>query len=92
MSRSVPSIVAYDVSDDRRRGRVADHLSSIGVRLQRSVFEVLASDHDRLAERLAVLLGPSDRLEIIDQCLSCEAGRRRIGVGASVLRDGWWEA
>lgn len=39
------TLVLYDISDDRRRDRVAKVLRSVGVRLQFSVFEcVLRSD------------------------------------------------
>lgn len=62
------SLVLYDISDDRRRHRVARILGSVGVRLQFSVFEcVLRSDGEftRLVAALRDLVDEEqDRLRI----------------------------
>ena len=55
-------LVAYDISEDRTRRRAVTLLSRRGVRIQRSVFEILAhpSSLRRLLATLERLLGPED--------------------------------
>ena len=51
-------VVAYDISDDRRRSRVAKILEKIGVRINFSVFECLLTDsqYERLKTDIATLV------------------------------------
>ena len=59
-------VFCYDVSDRRRRGRIARRLEEAAVRVQRSVFEARMAEKraDRLARRLACDLGPGDSLKV----------------------------
>ncbi len=70
------TVICYDVSDARRRRRVAALLEDAMVRVQRSVFEARlgARTADRLAARAAALLGPGDSLRVY---AVGEHGRRR---------------
>lgn len=91
MSPRLPSIVAYDIADDRSRLAVANRLLSIGVRLQDSVFEVLVRKPDALLEELLAMVDPAvDRIEIIAQCRACRRGRRRHPPGPGVLEKHFW--
>jgi CRISPR-associated protein Cas2 len=58
-------IVAYDITNDSRRSRVADILLEFGRRLQRSVFEidVEPEDLDELRFRIGLLLAKNDRFD-----------------------------
>lgn len=75
------TVVAYDVTDDRRRQRVADVLMDYGVRLQYSVFEC-RMDARRLADlkrRLApLLLIPDDRVAYYSLCRACAGRAQRL--------------
>ena len=57
-------LIAYDISNDRRRSRVHRWLKRWGDRIQYSVFEVELEPRD-LDE---VCLGLSDRLDAEDEC------------------------
>jgi CRISPR-associated protein Cas2 len=81
-------IVAYDVSDDRRRTRLAERLSRHGVRQQRSVFECLVDDErlDQVVAEAQRLIPPGhDRLDAFAQCQDCAALRRFLGPRPTVL-------
>ncbi len=54
MKQAPPYAVAYDVSDDKERARIAKILEGFGFRVQKSVFECRLSRNDRraLVERL----------------------------------------
>lgn len=53
-------LIAYDISDNRRRAAVASTLLANGVRVQKSVFEVTADQKslERLLARLLTLIDP----------------------------------
>jgi len=60
-------IASYDISDDRRRTRVARYLLQYGSRLQKSVYEVFL-DPDELSEfrlELGALLAERDEFALI---------------------------
>jgi CRISPR-associated protein Cas2 len=67
-------IVAYDISDDRRRARVAAVLQAYGDRIQRSVF-ICTLEADLLAEvrsRMADIINPdTDSVYVFRQCAAC---------------------
>lgn len=67
-------LVAYDITDDRRRDRVAVALQHHGQRVQFSVFLVDGSPAEfvRLEARLDALIHPSE-----DSILLCDLGDRR---------------
>lgn len=73
MSRDAPRryLIAYDVADDRRRGRVAKRLSSYGDRIQFSVFIVDA----RPAKVLRLRTSLTDMIEVeTDSVILCDLG------------------
>ena len=67
-------VIAYDISDDRRRARVAAVLQAYGDRVQRSVF-VATVDDDMLREardRISQIINPeTDSVYIFRQCAAC---------------------
>lgn len=86
-------VIAYDVSDNDRRARLAAILGGYGVRLQKSVFECLLDD-DELASVLstasALLNLDHDVLHVFRQCQACFAARREFGESHSPLHDLYW--
>jgi CRISPR-associated protein Cas2 len=67
-------IIAYDISDDRRRARVAAILQAYGDRIQRSVF-VATIDTGQLneaRERITQIINPdTDSVYVFRQCAAC---------------------
>ena len=67
-------IIAYDISDDRRRARVAAVLQTYGDRIQRSVF-VATIGSDLLSEareRIGEIIDPdTDSVYVFRQCAAC---------------------
>ncbi len=67
-------VIAYDISQDARRARVAALLQAYGNRVQRSVF-VCAVEPDvlqQLRDRLAGMINPrTDSLYAFRQCSAC---------------------
>jgi CRISPR-associated protein Cas2 len=84
---SVPShtwVVAYDISDDRRRARIAHVLEGHGVRVQWSVFEcrLNRTEMQGLRRRLLALSEPGqDRLRFYPLCGPCCARISEQGLG-----------
>lgn len=74
-------VVAYDVSDNRTRLRLAARLEARGPRVLHSVFEIAAPDPDAedLLEWAGGLLGEDDRLLLLPTCDRC--GRATLGQG-----------
>ena len=71
--------VAYDITSDRRRARVARILGDFGTRVQKSVFECHLSETEActLEERLRQAIHPAtDRVRIYRLCRACR-GRVR---------------
>lgn len=75
-------VICYDVSDDRRRTRIAKHLDAFGDRVQYSVFEgrfpppVL----DEVLEGLSRLLDSAeDSVVVYGLCATCASKVLRLG-------------
>ena len=86
-------IIAYDISRDRDRAKVAAHLLAHGVRLQRSVFEVAAPDARAMLDDLTGLIRPDlDVIQAFRQCESCASAHAGVGQTAPTLRTAWWIA
>ena len=68
-------LVGYDISDDKRRDRVATALLDFGQRLEESLFLVYAESarYKELMDRLSNLAGdgPLDRIHVIPVCDAC---------------------
>lgn len=76
----IATIVSYDIADPKRLARVARTCSDFGERLQKSVFECLLTDTDRivLEHRLKKIIDEDQ-----DQVLFVELGPAR---GDATLR------
>jgi CRISPR-associated protein Cas2 len=75
-------VVAYDITDDARRNRVARFLEGWGRRVQKSVFECDLSleELSEMCSRLKELLVPSeDRCHIYRLCGECAPKRVALG-------------
>ncbi len=76
--------VAYDIPDDRRRTKLAEHLENFGQRVQLSVFECLLEE--KQAERMKAGIGrlvdeEEDTVRIYRLCVSCEERVEIVGRG-----------
>jgi CRISPR-associated protein Cas2 len=75
-------LVAYDISRDDQRARVAAYLQQWGERLQRSLFvcAVAPEDLDELHQRLEHMVNPDiDAVHILPTCGTCWG--RLIAIG-----------
>jgi CRISPR-associated protein Cas2 len=67
-------VITYDISDDRRRARVAAILQAHGDRIQRSVF-IATIDTDTLnqaRQRITETINPdTDSVYVFRQCAAC---------------------
>ena len=76
--------VSYDISDDRRRLRIAKVLKDYGERVQLSVFELrLTNDQlERLKKRVTEVLDiEEDGFRIYPMCASCAERVEILGQG-----------
>ncbi|MBK8809439.1 MAG: CRISPR-associated endonuclease Cas2 [Acidobacteria bacterium] len=66
-------VIAYDISDDKRRLRISRELDRWGNRTQFSVFECDLDERDEAAmtENLRALLVENDALRIYKLCEAC---------------------
>jgi CRISPR-associated protein Cas2 len=75
-------IIAYDVSDDRRRYHLCKALERYGMRIQYSVFELFLTDKElqKLVDQLNNLIdNAADRLLVLQLCGGCHANAGRYG-------------
>ncbi len=83
-------LVAYDIPDNQRRGKVARILEDFGDRVQYSVFEMELEDLAQLQEmqqRLAGAIDPqADNVRIYFLCQGCRGKIAILGQG-EVYRD-----
>lgn len=78
------TIVAYDIKDDKRRGRVAKTMKDFGTRVQYSVFECIVND--KLLEKMKNLLetvidDQHDKIRIYKLCGGCIKSVQILGNG-----------
>jgi CRISPR-associated protein Cas2 len=81
-------VVCYDVTDDRRRTRLARALAAYGRRVQYSVFEASLDRalFDKLVCEVKSLIDArSDRVTVYRLCAACE--RQRLALGQA--EDAW---
>jgi len=67
-------VIAYDISDDRRRARVSAVLQAYGDRVQRSVFvcTLETSVLQEVRSRVAEIINPeTDSVYVFRQCGAC---------------------
>ncbi len=74
-------IIAYDISDDRQRTRLAKMLLDYGDRIQHSVFEADLSDREAatILTDAEPFIGPTDSLRLYALCATCEDRVRSLG-------------
>lgn len=86
-------VITYDISDDRRRRRIARLLEEVGTRVQFSVFELRVSDRKLgdLIEAAEAELSDGDGLRVYVCGKSGEQKSFSIGSGIDIDRDqGFW--
>ena len=75
-------VVAYDISDDRRRHKIAKVLMQYGLRCNESVFECMLSDSKllKLKQQLAKLVDEKkDSILYYYLCMPCVLKREHTG-------------
>ena len=74
-------IIAYDISDNKKRNKVARILEKTGVRLQKSVFAVKCENYKlrRLLFQLEKFITSDDSIIVFKLCKGCEAKSIYIG-------------
>lgn len=85
----IQAIVAYDVSANDDRARLAAYLSRRGVRLQRSVFQcrIEPDELDELLDAIVSIIDPAtDVVHVFRQCSTCrddsiEFGQAPVDLG-----------
>jgi len=78
-------VVAYDISNDRRRARLAKRLIDFLPRVQMSVFEGEIPDRrfHALQEAIEAIIDPThDRVRIYRLCARCSGAATNLGAGA----------
>jgi CRISPR-associated protein Cas2 len=76
------TIIAYDVTNDKRREKVSTLLEDYGTRVNYSVFEceLEREEFERLREQLAELIDDAeDRIVFYRLCESCRVRRAAMG-------------
>jgi CRISPR-associated protein Cas2 len=82
-------VVAYDISDDRRRLRVMKMLQGYGHHVQESVFEcdLEPAVYRKMVQRLHVLVKPeADNVRFYHLCRQDVRHIRTLGIGPAVQR------
>ncbi len=77
-------IVSYDISDNKRRSKLANILEGYGFRVQYSVFECVLDKKllDRMTSQIyEVVLEKDDKVRIYTLCNRCEKNIMIIGPG-----------
>jgi len=67
-------VIAYDISQDRRRARVAAVLQAYGDRVQRSVFVCVVESEvlQEIRARISEIIDPlTDSVYVFRQCAAC---------------------
>ncbi|HOK07701.1 MAG TPA: CRISPR-associated endonuclease Cas2 [Syntrophales bacterium] len=74
-------IVAYDIEDDRIRGRLARYLEKKGTRLQKSVFAVEVERHlfKGFTRRIEGIAGRKGKVAVFRLCVGCRRNAVKIG-------------
>jgi CRISPR-associated protein Cas2 len=83
-------IVAYDISDDSQRLKVASLLAGYGVRIQQSVFDcrLEVDELEAVLQEAGTRLAPGyDRIHAFARCDRCAAGTRTLGPERTVLEE-----
>ncbi len=84
-------VVCYDITNNKRRKKVADCLDSYGDRAQKSVFELKVSlrNYKRCLDQVNALIDPVvDQVAVYHLCANCESNRRYHGSSAKARTIG----
>jgi CRISPR-associated protein Cas2 len=76
-------IVSYDITDDKRRNRIARSLLDFGTRVQYSVFECIIDEKmlDKMITRLNKIISDEDSVRIYALCSKCKGIIKVLGRG-----------
>ncbi len=77
-------LLTYDITDDKRRPKIAKIMESVGDRVQHSVFEAYLTqpELDKLLKRVKkVLSARDDSLRVYQLCAACREKVRTEGQG-----------
>ena len=70
-------LVAYDISKDKKRAKVAKYLKNFAIRVQKSVFKSRRTKKDldpaALADALAQIVDDDDDIRVQPLCAQCAA-------------------
>ena len=83
--------IAYDISSDSRRRKVANLLDSFGDRVQNSVFELVVSRSmlAKCLQRMKKLLNlKEDKVVVYFLCRTCESKRSYLGLNDGITDIG----
>lgn len=76
--------VCYDISDDKKRAKVAHKLKDYGIRVQKSVFECILNE-EKLKEMIEIITKDideeEDTLRIYQICETCKKKIKIYGFG-----------
>lgn len=66
-------IVAYDIEDDKIRGKLSRYLEGKGIRLQKSVFAVEIERHvfNRFLRQMDAITGEHGKVAVFRLCAGC---------------------
>jgi CRISPR-associated protein Cas2 len=80
-------VICYDISDDKKRGKVANILEDYGKRVQYSVFECKLDDKTftELLDKLKPFANGNDSIRVYQLCESCL--KRVIILGSSEIEQ-----
>ena len=78
------AVIAYDISDNKKRSKVIKELKAWGYREELSVFEceLPAKEMNKLALKIGVIIEEGDRCHIYSLCAECTA--KQIIIGKSI--------
>ena len=77
-------IISYDISDDKKRNKIAKELKNYGKRVQYSVFElhITEKQYEALYKKLVCLMADVEvgDIRIYKMCMRCEQQIQVIGI------------
>jgi len=90
---ALSAVLAYDISNNNSRSRVAAMVSIWGDRVQRSVYHITLSesDLDGLLHRIEQLIDVHhDAVNVYLQCRSCHGKARHVGQAVIPSPEPYW--
>ena len=85
-------VIAYDVTDDGKRTKLANLLLGYGERVQKSVFEadLEPAEVQEILRLAANYISGTDSLRMYPQCRACAGRIASLGAAPISLRDDFW--